>query len=101
MIDNNEFSWPGENLGDALWRSRSTNGRIIACDPLIPRDSEKAAFLTSVSPGRYPVLLSVVTSESEPAYPRNVCAMLRPGTENRVRWVQALCRRTRRGLDLA
>jgi hypothetical protein len=39
------------------------------------------------------VLLSVVTSESQRAYPRNLCAMLRLGTANPVRWVQALCRK--------
>lgn len=68
-------------------------GRIVACDPLIRHDPWDVAFLTGVSPGKYPVFVSSVASKSIPAYPRNACAMLQFSSANLVRWTQALCRK--------
>jgi hypothetical protein len=68
-------------------------GRIVACDPFIRDDTEELAFRTRVPPGKYPVLLSVATSESIPEFPLNSCVMLRFRNANPVRWEQAFCKR--------
>lgn len=71
------------NIGELVLIS----GKLVACDPLVNPNSEP--FAISLTPGRYPVILSVAhisrNNDSRVAY-----AMLRLSEKNAVRWEMAL-----------
>lgn len=69
------------NVGE-LW---VPTGRIVVCDPLV--FSEALPFPQTVTPGKYPVVLSVAVFENDQ---RTGCAMLKFSDQPASKWEMAL-----------
>jgi len=92
----------GERFGDATMRVSEVGplvlptGRIVACDPsyLTSSPERETAYTRAAAPGRYPVLLALLTKDGWPADNPNrervACAAVRFKETRVERWEMAL-----------
>ncbi len=83
---------PGERIGDAVIEVRTVaqlyvpSGRIIACDPLVPMDTQP--FTTVVPVGTHPVEIAIARFPNEDE--RIAAARVRFSNEAPAQWLMAL-----------